>query len=148
LVLDSGHSRDRDLQALADELGIADQVIWVGDVSLEDTVDFYRAADVFVYPSFNETFGLPIEAMACACPVVTSSVRAMPETAGGAALLADPNNPEALADAVVSACGSEAERLRAAGPLRAREFTWAATAQRTLDVYRDVHSRRLERRGH
>jgi glycosyltransferase involved in cell wall biosynthesis len=148
-----GHGRDAEylaeLRALAKELGIAERVTWVGGVSLEDTVDFYRAADVFVYPSFNETFGLPIlEAMACACPVVTSSVSAMPETAGGAALLADPNDPEALADAVVSACGSEAERLRAAGPLRAREFTWAATAQRTLDVYRDVHSRRLERVGH
>jgi glycosyltransferase involved in cell wall biosynthesis len=147
-----GHGRDveylAELRALAEELRITDQVVWVGGVSLEDTVDFYRAADVFVYPSLNETFGLPIlEAMACACPVVTSSVSAMPETAGGAALLADPNDPEALADAVVSACGSDAERLRAAGPLRAREFTWAATAQRTLDVYRDVHSRRLERVG-
>ena len=52
---------------------------------------FYRAADVFVYPSLNETFGLPIlEAMACGCPVVTSDTSAMPETAGGAAVLADP----------------------------------------------------------
>ena len=81
-------------------------------------------ADVFVYPSFNETFGLPIlEAMACACPVVTSSISAMPETAGGAALLADPKDPESLADAIVEACGPERERLRAAGPMRAGEFT-------------------------
>jgi glycosyltransferase involved in cell wall biosynthesis len=115
--------------------------VWVGGVPLEETVHFYRSADVFVYPSFNETFGLPIlEAMASACPVVTSDTSAMPETAGGAALLADPRDPESLADAIVRACDSEEERLRAAGPKRAAQFTWAVTAERTLDVYREVHA--------
>jgi glycosyltransferase involved in cell wall biosynthesis len=142
-----GPGRDVDylaeLHALANELGIADDVMWVGGVPLEETVFFYRSADVFVYPSFNETFGLPIlEAMASACPVVTSDTSAMPETAGGAALLADPRDPESLADAIVRACDSEGERLRAAGPKRAAAFTWAVTAERTLDVYREVHGRR------
>ena len=138
-----------ELRELADQLGIANEVVWVGGVPLEETVHFYRASDVFVYPSFNETFGLPIlEAMACACPVVTSSVSAMPETAGSAALLADPHDPESLADAIVRACGVEEERLRAAGPRRAREFTWAATAKSTLAVYRAVHARRLAGNGH
>ena len=138
-----------ELRTLADQLGIAKDVAWVGGVPLEETAYFYRAADAFVYPSFNETFGLPIlEAMACACPVVTSSVSAMPETAGGAALLADPKDPEPLADAIVRACGPEQERLRAAGPIRAREFSWAATAESTLTVYREVHSRRLAGSGH
>ena len=69
-------------------------MVFVGGVPLEETVSFYRAADVFVYPSLNETFGLPIlEAMACGCPVVTSDTSAMPETAGGAAILADPKDP-------------------------------------------------------
>jgi glycosyltransferase involved in cell wall biosynthesis len=140
-----GPGRDVDylaeLHALASELGIADDVVWVGGVPLEETVHFYRSADVFVYPSFNETFGLPIlEAMASACPVVTSDTSAMPETAGGAALLADPRDPESLADAIVRACDSEEERLRAAGPKRAAQFTWAVTAGRTLDVYREVHA--------
>ena len=137
-----------ELRALADELGIADDVLWVGGVPLEETVPFYRSADVFVYPSFNETFGLPLlEAMACGCPVVTSDVSAMPETAGGAALLADPKDPESLAGAIVKACGPEGERLREAGPRRAGEFTWAVTAERTLAVYREVHARRLARGG-
>ena len=69
----SGPGRDveyvAELRALADELGIADDVVWVGGVPLEETVHFYRCADVFVYPSFNETFGLPIlEAMAYGLP--------------------------------------------------------------------------------
>jgi glycosyltransferase involved in cell wall biosynthesis len=131
-----------ELKALAEQLGIAEDVVWVGGVPLEETVHFYRCADVFVYPSFNETFGLPLlEAMAAGCPVVTSDTSAMPETAGGAALLADPKDPESIADAVVKACGPEGERLRAAGPERAAEFTWAATAERTLAVYREVYAR-------
>lgn len=135
-----------ELKALAEQLGIADDVVWVGGVPLEETVQFYRAADVFVYPSFNETFGLPIlEAMAAGCPVVTSDTSAMPETAGGCALLADPRDPESIADAIVKACGPEGERLRASGLARAAEFTWDATAERTLDVYREVHKRRGRR---
>lgn len=134
------------LRALADELRIADDVVWVGGVPLDETVHFYRAADVFVYPSLNETFGLPIlEAMASACPVVTSDRSAMPETAGGAALLADPTDPESLAEAIVRACGPDNERLRAQGPLRAKDFSWVRTAERTLDVYREVYARRAAR---
>ncbi len=136
------------LRALAGELGIADDIVWVGGVPLEETVQFYRAADVLVYPSFNETFGLPLlEAMACAGPVVTSNLSAMPETAGGAALLADPTDPKSIAGAIIEACGAGGERLRKLGPLRAGEFTWAAAAERTLAVYREVHARR-PRRGH
>src|SRR3954447_2887103 len=136
------------LRALADQLGISADVLWVGGIPLEETVHFYRCADVFVYPSFNETFGLPIlEAMATACSVVTSDTSAMPETAGGAALLADPKVPEAIADGIVKACGPEAEWLRVAGPERAGEFTWAATAERTLAVYREVHAGRALRGG-
>ncbi|HEY3258693.1 MAG TPA: glycosyltransferase family 1 protein, partial [Pseudonocardiaceae bacterium] len=81
-----------------------------------------------------------------ACPVVTSNVSAMPETAGGAALLADPHDPESIASAIFEACGPQAQRLRAAGPARAAEFSWARTAERTLEVYREVHAARRGRR--
>jgi glycosyltransferase involved in cell wall biosynthesis len=84
--------------------------------------------------------------MACACPVVTSNVSAMPETAGGAALLADPHDPADLARALVNATGSGAERLRTEGVRRAQQFTWGATAAATLDVYREVAERRRQRR--
>jgi glycosyltransferase involved in cell wall biosynthesis len=134
------------LRALAESLGLADRVDWVGGVPIEETVHFYRAASVFAYPSHNETFGLPIlEAMATGCPVVTSDCSAMPETAGGAALLADPGDPDSIATALEDACGSEATLLRKLGLERARHFTWAATAEHTLEVYRQVHARRKER---
>jgi glycosyltransferase involved in cell wall biosynthesis len=134
-----------ELRALADSLGVAGRVDWVGGVPLEETVHFYRAASVFAYPSHNETFGLPIlEAMAAGCPVVTSDRSAMPETAGGAALLAEPGDPESIAGALEEACGSEATLLRKLGTERAQDFTWAATAAQTLEVYRHVHARRKE----
>jgi glycosyltransferase involved in cell wall biosynthesis len=142
-----GSGRDEkyvaDLKALVAELGIGDDVVFVGGVPLEETVQFYRAADALVYPSLNETFGLPIlEAMACGCPVVTSDVSAMPEIAGGAALLSDPNDPASIGRAIVEAVGPASDRLRELGLHRAGQFTWAATAAATLDVYRDAADRR------
>ncbi len=136
-----------ELHALVDELGITDDVVFVGGIPLEETAHFYRAADLLVYPSLNETFGLPIlEAMACACPVVTSDTSAMPETAGGAALLADPHDPGSIARAILDASGSAANALRARGLRRAQQFTWGATAAATLDVYREVAERRRQQR--
>jgi len=134
------------LHALVEELGVGDDVVFVGGVPLEETVCFYRAADVFVYPSFNETFGLPIlEAMAAGCPVVTSDASAMPETAGGAAVLADPAEPASIAQAILKAIEGR-DRLREAGLHRAAQFTWGATATSTLDVYREAAERRPNRR--
>jgi glycosyltransferase involved in cell wall biosynthesis len=130
------------LHSLAAELGISEDVVFVGGVPLEETVSFYQAADVFVYPSLNETFGLPIlEAMACGCPVVTSDTSAMPETAGGAAVLSDPKDPASIARGIVAAAKS-GDRLREAGLRRASDFTWGATAAGTLDVYREAAERR------
>jgi glycosyltransferase involved in cell wall biosynthesis len=135
------------LRALAAELGIAADVVFVGGVPLEETARFYQAADVSVYPSLNETFGLPIlEAMACGCPVVTSDTSAMPETAGGAALLSDPKDPASIARAIVEAAGPGRDRLRDDGLRRASQFTWGATAAATLDVYREAAERRKHQR--
>ena len=147
-----GPGRDKryvaQLHALAAELGISGDLVFVGEVPLEETVPFYQAAEVFVYPSFNETFGLPIlEAMACGCPVVTSDTSSMPETAGGAAVLSDPNNPASIARAILEATGAGRDRLRDAGLRRASQFTWAATAASTLDVYREVTERRRRRQA-
>jgi glycosyltransferase involved in cell wall biosynthesis len=136
------------LCSLAAELGISADVIFVGGVPLEETARFYQAADVFVYPSFNETFGLPIlEAMACGCPVVTSDASAMPEIAGGAAVLSDPKDPTSIARAIIEAIAPGRDRLRDAGLRRAAQFTWATTAASTLDVYREVAERRRHRRS-
>lgn len=142
-----GAERDQkysaELHQLAAELGIAGDVVFAGGVPNEETAHFYRAADLLVYPSFNETFGLPIlEAMACSCPVVTSNLSSMPEIAGGAAILTDPHDPGAIARSVLEAVGSEVPRLQMEGLRRAQQFTWDATAEATLNVYRQAAEQR------
>ncbi len=138
---------EQSLRSLAAELGIADDVVFVGRLHLEQTVDFYRAADLFVYPSLNETFGLPIlEAMACGCPVATSNISAMPETANGAAVLFDPADPASIAQGIIDGIAS-GDRLRDAGLRRAAEFNWGNTAAATLDVYREARDLRRAARG-
>jgi glycosyltransferase involved in cell wall biosynthesis len=140
-AIDAGYKAEID--SLIAELGIGDDVVFVGRVPHAETARFYQGADVFAYPSFNETFGLTIlEAMACGTPVVTSNTTSMPETAGGAAILVDPHSPQSIAEALRAALLPEAaERLRARGLDRAAQFTWNNTARQTLDVYRGAMRR-------
>jgi len=100
--------------------------------------DLYRAADVFVYPSLFEGFGMPpIEAMACGCPVLSSERGSLGEVLGSAAIRVDPEDVDALAAqlCVLSSDGSARERLRTAGYAQARRFDWGGTAAATLRVY-------------
>jgi glycosyltransferase involved in cell wall biosynthesis len=134
------------LRELCDELKLSDRVVFCGGVDHDQVPIFYRRAEIFVYPSFNETFGLTIlEAMACGCPVVTSDISAMPEIAGGAAVLANPHKVESIARAMSIALEDETRsRLVNAGRKRAAEFTWDKCATETLNVYRKVHAERSE----
>ena len=94
-----------------------------------------------LHPSYYEGFGLPlIEAMAVGTPLVTSTVSAMPEVAGAAALLVSPADTQAIAAALCRLDGDEALRahLIAAGHKRAGCFRWSACAQATLAAYREV----------
>jgi glycosyltransferase involved in cell wall biosynthesis len=94
----------------------------------------YAGALAVAMPSLYEGFGLPcLEAMACGTPVVAADRAALPETCGGAALLADPRDAAAFADALVRAATAEAERTRLieAGRERAARFTWERTAELT-----------------
>jgi glycosyltransferase involved in cell wall biosynthesis len=103
----------------------------------------YTRASVFVYPSLYEGFGLPVlEAMACGTPVVTSNISALPETAGDAALLVDPLDDEALAEAIehIIEDPTLAEDLSRRGQKRAAGFTWADVARKTWAIYEEVAS--------
>jgi glycosyltransferase involved in cell wall biosynthesis len=113
-------------------------VIFTGFVEDEDLPALYRGAQLFVFPSLYEGFGLPIlEAMASGIPVITSTTASMPEVAGDAAVLVDPRDPEAIAEAMARVLAEE--RLRQAliqkGLARARRFTWDTVAHDTLALY-------------
>ncbi len=123
---------------------MADRVHLLDYVPDEALRSLYRRADVYVHASLFEGFGQTVlEAMASGTPVITSNVSSLPEVAGGAALLVDPRDIEEIAAALVNVCSDAklAGRLRKAGLVRAREFTWANTAQKMLRVYEGVLSR-------
>ena len=107
-------------------------------LSQEMLAQLYRDADLFLFPSLSEGFGLPVlEAMASGLPVVTSSVSSLPEVAGDAALLVDPTDSNALAAAMGQVLADRAlhSRLQKAGLARVAQFTWQAAARQTLAVY-------------
>ncbi|MFN3863944.1 MAG: glycosyltransferase family 4 protein [Erythrobacter sp.] len=129
------------LERLAARLGLAGRVHFLGAVDRPALVQLYSGAAMLLHPSFIEGFGNPLaEAMACGCPVVTSNCSAMPEVTAGAALLADPHDPGALAVRMrqVAEDGALAADLRARGLARAAELDWRAFAAANLALYRRV----------
>jgi len=128
-----------DIFAAARASGYADELVFTGYVPDADLVALYNAADVFVYPSLFEGFGLPpLEAMACGTPTVTGNTSALPETVGEAALMVDPRDAEALAGALARVLGDAELRAELAGRgiARAAAFSWERTARIILDTYR------------
>ena len=127
-------------RALADlPSAVRDRVRLTGFVDDDDLPLWYGGADVFAYPAHYEGFGLPVlEAMACGVPVVTSDVSSLPEVAGDAALLVDPEDEEELAAALLEVITDArlAMALRDRGLRRAAEFSWSETARLTVNAYR------------
>jgi glycosyltransferase involved in cell wall biosynthesis len=119
-------------------LALEDEVIFSGFVADEDLPDLYRGAQLLVFPSLYEGFGLPIlEAMASGVPVITSTTASMPEVAGDAAILVDPHDPRAVAEGMARVLAGDQVRqtLIERGLRRAQRFTWDSVAQKTLDLY-------------
>jgi glycosyltransferase involved in cell wall biosynthesis len=136
-----------DIYETARTFGLEDRVVCTGLLSFEDLRLLYSHADVFVFPSVYEGFGMPVlEAMACGAPVITSNTTALPEVAGDAAVLVNPERVEEMADAIVRVLDDQGlrESLRTKGFQRAKQFTWERAARQTLAVYREVCSQTPE----
>lgn len=129
----------KELQNLINYLKLENKVITTGYIRDDDLPMLISGADLFVYPSLYEGFGLPIlEAMACGTPVITSNISSMPEIAGKAAILADPYNVEEIADAIKRVLSSTnlQSSLINAGFLRSNEFSLEKMAKETLAAYK------------
>ena len=116
-------------------------VRFVGQVDDRTLRALYTLAKVCAYPSFSEGFGLPVlEAFACGCPVVTSDTPGTAEVAGGAAILVDPHDPEAIAEGIMTVVEEWARcsDLQRRGEVRRRDFSWRRSARALLEVYREA----------
>ncbi len=120
------------------KLGLQKNVYFAGYCDADHLSYLYNKAEVFVFPSLYEGFGLPvIEAMACGCPVITSNVSALPEVSGNAALLVNPYSVDQLAESMekVLIDSQLRQRLRADGLIRAKEFSWEKSAEQMVEIY-------------
>ena len=139
LVL-TGKAREGHKSFLAEveQLGLQREILYLGYVPRREMPLLYAAASFLIFPSLFEGFGLPVlEAMASGCPVACSNLTALPEIAGGAALLFDPHSEEEIAEAArrLLEDGETRQALRQRGLERARQFSWEKTARETLQVY-------------
>jgi glycosyltransferase involved in cell wall biosynthesis len=129
------------LEAMAKAHGVGDQVHALGYLSVEELAYLYRRADMLVFPSLFEGFGIPlVEAMAAGCPVVAAHSTSIPEVARDAAEFFDPRSPAELAAAIERVADDEAWRatLRARGLRRARDFSAARMAEGHRAAFREA----------
>lgn len=134
-----------DPRALVEKEGLEGRVLFTGWVPEEDKPALYSGATLFLFPSLYEGFGLPVlEAMSCGTAVVASDTASLPEIAGDAAVLVDPQDPEALAAAIADLLrdGSRRKDLATRARKRAQLFSWDRTVSQTIAVYESVAARR------
>jgi len=134
----------RDLTSILNEIGkpeLINHIHLTGYVNNAELPGIYSLADLFLYPSFRESFGIPIlEAQACGTPVITSNTSSMPEVAGDGALIIDPFNPDEMAQAMIR-INQDPDlqlELKTKGLANAARFSWKAMAEKVLEIYTEV----------
>ncbi len=125
----------------AETLKVAEDVLFTGFIPLEDMPIFYNSAELLVYPSFYEGFGLPpLEAMACGTPVIASNVTSLPEVCSDSALLIDPNNIDELSYSIQRVLNDSMLMINMvkSGLNKSSSFSWQKTALNTVNAYNDI----------
>lgn len=132
----------KELLKLINNLGLCDNVTFVDYVPEGELPIFYNSADLFVFPSIYEGFGLPpLEAMACGVPVITSNAASLPEVVGEAGIMKNPRDVNGFTKAMYRVLTDDGlrEDMIKRGLKRARLFSWQKTAEKTLRVYKEFH---------
>lgn len=138
LIVIGGKWRDEDLPG---KYATDKNIRFLTNIPEKDLIAIYNMAEVFVFPSFYEGFGIPVlEGMACGVPVITSNVSSMPEVGGDAAIYFDPYNEEDMAEKIGKVLHDETLRktMIAKGLEKVKEYSWEKCAAETLQVYREV----------
>lgn len=141
VFLQVGGKWSKEQVELIRKLSLGDSVKQINFVKPENLPLIYNLADVFVFPSFYEGFGMPpLEAMACGTPVIVSNIPSLSEIVGKAGIIIEPQDAEGLAKAVEDILENYAlkEKLRHKGIERADQFSWKKTAQQTFEVYKEM----------
>ena len=146
VLIGKKYSTYHEYVARAKNLGIEDSLIFTGFIPEEHLKAIYSEAEILLLLSFYEGFGIPIlEAMECGIPVITSNISSMPEVAGEAALLVDPNNIQEIAEKMYNIINSKILRgqLIESGFKRVKQFSWIMTARQTLKVYHEIYEHKM-----
>jgi glycosyltransferase involved in cell wall biosynthesis len=139
LMLDINRNYLQGLMKQINDESLMDDIVFSGYVPNKDLPAIYSQANLFLYPSLRESFGIPmLEAMACGAPLITSNTSSMPEIAQNSAVFVNPFNPDEIADAIIKVQNGEQLRqdLMIKGFERVKEFTWYNNAQLTLNIYK------------
>ncbi len=134
----------KELYDFINKENLEDRVVFAGYVPDYDLPALYNAADLFVFPSLYEGFGLPIvEAQACGLPVISSNTSSMPEIVERSGILLNPKDVEVWADNIYKVLTNEnmQKEMREKGLLQAKKFSWEKCAQETLQVYEEVYKK-------
>jgi glycosyltransferase involved in cell wall biosynthesis len=132
---------EHDIFSTVERLFLQENVVWTGYVTEQDMPVLLNGAELFVFPSLYEGFGMPVlEAMASGVPVACSNSSSLPEVVGDSGVMFDPYNIDSMTAAIHRALMNQElrEKLRQQGLQRAKEFTWKRCAQKTLDVLETV----------
>lgn len=120
------------------DISLLDDIVFYGYVPNSDLPAIYSQANLFLYPSLRESFGITLlEAMACGVPIITSNTSSMPEVAGNAAVYVNPFDPNEIANAIyeLQSNQNKQKNIISKGAIRVEQFTWQANAIQTLDIY-------------
>ena len=118
-----------------------ENIVLTGYIEEEDKISLYKMAEIFVFPSLYEGFGMPVlEAMACGVPVITSNVSSLPEVAGKAAILVNPLKVEEMTDAYSKILSNEEfrEKMIEEGIEQSKKFQWKESARKLEKIYEEL----------